>query len=217
MLPVTSTVGFHPGDTITIGSGTTAESVTVASVGAGSVSLGQPLANSHSPGETVTRLGGTITYQDLELPQDVCAAGRVMRFGVDSEPALTTAQTPFVTGLSADGRLVSARHTTTFYSQPLVAWTPALGAGVYQVQWGTRGSPFKAVASRITYTTSTVLPVASGTWWYRVRGIDWNLPAGSQQMSWSEPQRIVVAKPTYKVTSKPVKPRRFKIVHRGKG
>ena len=36
------------------------------------------------------------------LPQDVCAAGRVQRFGISSEPSLTSAQAPFATGLSSD-------------------------------------------------------------------------------------------------------------------
>ena len=81
----------------------------------------------------------------MELPQDACARriDRVQRFGISSEPALTTAQAPFATGLSPSGRLTSAARTSAFYGAPLVAWTPALGADIYEVQWSTR-YPFKA-------------------------------------------------------------------------
>jgi hypothetical protein len=61
----------------------------------------------------------------------------------------------------------------------------------------------------MTSATSVVLPVTPGTWWYRVRGFDWSLPAGAQQMSWSDPAKLVVAAPKFKLvgpaptTSKP--------------
>ena len=48
-------------------------------------------------------------------------------------------------------------------------------------------------------STSFVLPVGPGTWWYRVRGFDYSLPSNAQQMSWSDPVKLVVAKPTFKV------------------
>ncbi len=35
----------------------------------------------------------------------------------------------------------------------------------------------------------------AGTWYYRVRGIDYNLPTGVQQMGWSDPEKLVVTKP----------------------
>ena len=55
-----------------------------------------------------------------------------------------------------------------------------------------------------------MLPLSSGTWWYRVRGIDYNLPTGVQQMGWSNPQKLVVAKPTFKVAAAPDP--KFKVV-----
>ena len=59
-------------------------------------------------GEPVVRTGGNFHYQDVELPQDVCAAGRVMRFGKESEPSLVASGELFASGLSSDGRLTSA-------------------------------------------------------------------------------------------------------------
>jgi hypothetical protein len=162
--------------------------------------------------------GSSIVYRDLELPQDVCAAGRVQRFGIESEPSLTAAQAPFATGLSSTGRLTSAVKTSAFYGQPLVAWTPALGAGIYQVQWSKKRYPFVAETDPrtstkgfLTSSTSSVLPLSPGTWWYRVRGIDYNLPTGVQQMSWSTTQKLVVSAPKFKVVSTPSKKRTFKV------
>ena len=55
-----------------------------------------------------------------------------------------------------------------------------------------------------------VLPVVPGTWYYRVRGYDYSLPTGLQQMTWSDPVKIVVSTPTFRV-AKPAK-KKFKIV-----
>lgn len=144
---------------------------------------------------------GPDAYQDLELPQDVCAAGRIQRLGISSEPSLTSKQEPFATGLSSKGRLVSAAQTRRFYGEPLVAWTSALGAGNYEVQWGRRAYPFSAAGVHYTFGTSAVLPLKPGTWFYRVRGFDFNLPAGAQAMAWSQPTKLVVTAPTLRVTS----------------
>ncbi|HLX19979.1 MAG TPA: hypothetical protein VKR23_07490, partial [Gaiellaceae bacterium] len=127
-LAVTTGSGFTTGDTITIGTGPNAETAVITAVNGNVLTLAGGLKFGHGAGEAVTRSGGSLTYQDLELPQDVCAAGRVMRFGKASEPSLTSSGQLFATGLSSDGRLTSALHTTSFYGQPLVSWTPALGA-----------------------------------------------------------------------------------------
>jgi hypothetical protein len=160
---------------------------------------------------STTVAAGNLVYKDLELPQEVCAAGRVARFGKSSEPTLTTAGAPFASGLSASGRLVAARSSSSsFYGPPLVAWSPALGSAIYEVQWSKKRSPFKAEADPstkalglMTTGTSAVLPVTPGTWWYRVRGYNYSLPAGAQQMGWSDPARLVVVKPKFKVVKKP--------------
>jgi hypothetical protein len=66
----------------------------------------------------------------------------------------------------------------------------------------------------MTTSTSAVLPLGPGTWYYRVRGFDYNLPTGVQQMSWSDPQQLVVTKPTFSVSTQPKK--QFKIVGKSK-
>jgi hypothetical protein len=90
------------------------------------------------------------------------------------------------------------------------------------VQWSKKAYPFTAQLDpvtagygRLTGGTSMILPLAPGTWYYRVRGFDYNLPTGAQAMAWSQPEKIVVARPKYRISSGAHK-RKFKIV-RGKG
>ena len=204
-LPLQDTSGLNPGDVITIGTGPTLESATITAISGATVTLAAALKFGHGFGEPVVRSSGGFVYQDAELPQDVCAAGRVMRFGKESEPSLVAGGQLFATGLSSDGRLTSALHTTSFYGQPLVSWTPALGAEVYEVQWSKTSYPFNPETTStgtpgiLTSSTSVVLPVTPGTWYYRVRGFDYSLPTGAQQMSWSDPVKLVVAAPKFSI------------------
>lgn len=147
----------------------------------------------------VTR-NGAGQFQDIMLPQDACQAGSVLEFGKRSaNPRLTVGATPYVTGLSPNGRLRSAfGPKSSFYGVPLVAWTPAAGAVGYDVQWSHARYPWRTVGSGRTYSTSAMLPLRPGTWWYRVRGIDPWLP-GNKRMSWSDPVRVHIAKPTFSV------------------
>jgi hypothetical protein len=205
VLPIANANGFGSGDLVQIGFGASVETITVAAVSAGQLTLISKLRFVHGPGEPVIRVSGNLQYHDAELAQDTCASGRVARFGKSSEPSLTASGELFATGLSSDGRLTSARHTTSFYGAPLVSWTPALGALAYEVQWSKTSYPFQPEAygggskGFMTTGTSMVLPVGPGTWYYRVRGFDYSLPSGSQQMTWSDPAKLVVAKPTFKV------------------
>jgi hypothetical protein len=216
-IPVSSSVGFRVGDAVNVGVAPSIDSLTITAITPGTLIFGQAAQFAHTAGQPVTRAGGALIYQDLELPQDVCAAGRVQRFGISSEPSLTTAQSPFATGLSANGRLVSAAKTPAFYGQPLVAWTPAIGASIYQIQWSKQKYPFVAEADvaggakgRLTFSTAMVLPLTPGTWYYRVRGFNYNLPTGVQQMGWSTPEKLVVTAPKFKIATAAKK--KFKVV-----
>jgi hypothetical protein len=199
--------GFAKGDQVQIGSGTSTEVLTVASTNGVAITFTGATAVDHTAGEAIVRLGSGVVYHDLELPPDACAAGRVARFGIDSEPSLVAGDDPFASGLTAGGRLTSALRTSAFYKSPLVAWTPALGATLYQVQWSRKASPFQPVAGPggadgvLTGATSLVLPLAPGTWYYRVRGYDWSLPQGAQQMGWSDVAKVTVTKPTFRVVA----------------
>jgi hypothetical protein len=201
--------GFSTGDTILIGNASNQEAATIVTVAGSNLSFASPLKFAHGAGEPIVRTGGNLQYEDLELPQDVCAApfNRVARFGKDSEPSLTAAGELFASGLSPSGRLTAGRSTQAFYGYPLVAWTPALGASAYEVQWSKTRYPFKpqpnplnqGALGTMTIGTAAVLPLSTGTWYYRVRGFNINLPTGAQQMSWSDPAKIVVAKPKFRI------------------
>jgi hypothetical protein len=224
VVPVADSSEFAVGVTVTVGTAPGSDTGTVTAVDGGTITLSGPLGFGHAPGEPVVALGGSaVIYQDLELAQDVCAAGRVQRFGISSEPSLTTAQAPFATGLSASGRLTSASQTPAFYGQPLIAWTPALGAYLYQVQWSQTKYPFVAendprtkTKGYLTFSNSAVLPLGPGTWYYRVRGFDWALPTGVQQMGWSDPEKLVVTKPIFKITTSTTKKKKFNVVGKSK-
>jgi hypothetical protein len=221
IVPVADASSFTVGVTVTVGVAPNTDTATITAVGGGTITLATPLGFGHSIGDPVIAVASAVVYRDLELPQDVCAAGRIQRFGISSEPSLTTAQSPFATGLSAKGRLTSAAQTPAFYGQPLVAWTPALGAGLYQVQWSKTKYPFVPETDPrttnkgyLTFSNSAVLPLVPGTWYYRVRGFDYNLPTGVQQMGWSPPERLVVTKPIFKVSAGAKK--KFKVVGKSK-
>jgi hypothetical protein len=217
LLPVSDVSQFSTGQSITIGTAPNSDTATIGTIGNGLITLTSPLNNGHAAGEPIASTASSgVAYRDMEMPQDVCAQmpQRRHRFGITSEPALTTAQEPFATGLSPKGRLISAAKTGTFYGPPLVAWTPALSANTYQVQWSKKAYPFKPEGSIMTPSTATVLQLGIGTWYYRVRGFDYNLPTGAQALSWSDTEPLVVAPPTFKLASVPTK--KFKIVGKSK-
>jgi hypothetical protein len=217
-IPVLSTTGLRLGDAVGVGTAPNVDNATIASIGPGSITLSTATTFAHPPGDAIVRSGGSISYVDAELAEDACAAGRVQRLGISSQPSLTSAQAPFATGLSSNGRLTSAAHATTFYGQPLIAWTPAYNADIYEIQYSKTRYPFApevdprtSVKGFMTFSTSDVLPLKAGTWWYRVRGIDYNLPTGVQQMGWSDPQKLVVSPPKFKLVTTASK-KKFKIV-----
>ena len=207
-IPVASSNGFAAGDAIMVGNTGISETVTITAVTAGTITFTPALKQSHQAGETVVRMSGSVIYRDAELGQDACGAGRVLRFGKESEPALTAGGEPFISGLSPTGRLASATEKPAFYGTPLVAWTAALGADVYAVQWSKTASPFKpetdpasTALGMMTLNTTALLPLEPGTWYYRVRGYNFSLPLEAQAMSWSALQKIVVTQPTFAVVS----------------
>jgi hypothetical protein len=154
------------------------------------------------PVAIATNADGTKTgYWDVETPQDACAAGRVESFGKESDPVVTGAQSgaPFVSGLSPSGRmLASTQRRPVVFSTPLVAWQPATGATAYEVQWSKSRYPWRPVGSKVTLATSTLLDLASGSWYYRVRGLN-QAQLRKAEMAWSRPVPVRIARPTFTV------------------
>jgi hypothetical protein len=143
---------------------------------------------------------GTYEYWDYESPQDACASGRVGVFGKDSKPAQTSGGGPYVSGLTPKGRLLAqaGAHPVVFAS-PLVAWRPVTGASEYEIQWSHTAYPWRKQGSTRTVTTSAVLQLPAGKWYYRVRGLN---PAqvGTPVMTWSAPVALKVVQPTFRVS-----------------
>jgi hypothetical protein len=141
-----------------------------------------------------------VKWYEAEVPQDVCAAGRVLSFGKLSEPVVTASGAPYVSGLSPDGKLLPAKKAKpSFYGVPVAAWMPALGADQYEVQWSRKVYPWKAEGNVTTVATAAELPLKPGLWYYRVRGLSSTLPTGARQLAWSSPVRIKIAGPRFKV------------------
>ena len=197
--------GFSPEQLIRIGAGATQETLSIASV---DPVLNQVITTTgatyaHAVGEVVENLAATLDYWDLELPQDVCAAGRVQAFGKGSMPLVAGTTSPFVSGLSPRGLLTTAaRSVPSFYGTPLVAWEPALGADQYQVQWSKTRYPWVKAGEKLTYATSVLLPLDPGLWYYRVRGVNFSLPGTARAMTWSAPVGVRVSVPTFAIVKK---------------
>ena len=197
---VANATGIAVGDTLTVGS-TPSEPAVVRSISGTVLTLASGLRNSYGLGDVVRRPTGPIRYVDAELTQDACASGRRLTFAKTSDPIVTAQSgTPFASGLSPDGKLVAARKASPrFYGQPLVAWSPMTSASQYEVQWSKKAYPWRTAGRQVTWATSATLPLSPGTWFYRVRALDYLMMGSKPQMSWSDPVRIVVTKPRFRV------------------
>jgi hypothetical protein len=119
-----------------------------------------------------------------------------MSFGKVSQPLVTSAGKPFLSGVGAGGRGVAAAGTrAVVFASPIAAWQPVVGATKYQVEMSRTLYPWRPAKTVGTPATSVVLPVTkydTGVWYYHVRGIDENLPAGARAMAWSSPIQVRV-------------------------
>ena len=98
------------------------------------------------------------------------------------------------------GTLVAAKtKSPKFYGAPLVAWQPVLSANQYQIQWSRTRYPWRVAGSKQTFSTSLTVPLKPGTWYYRVRGLDSLMTGTKTGLSWSDPVRLVVTKPRFKI------------------
>ena len=210
LVPVTDVTSFSVGESITIGVAPNSDTTTIAAIGNGLITLSSPMNFGHAVGDPISSTASSgVVYRDMDLPQDVCTSqgaasmqspkGGYGRFGIASEATLTGAQDPFATGLSTSGHLFSSSQTSTFYGQPLVAWPPLMRADRYEFEWSSNTTFTQNVGSTMTPATAAMLPVAVGTWYYRVRGFDDNLPTGWQMLSWSDTQKIVIAGAKFRV------------------
>ncbi len=153
-------------------------------------------SSSSSSGTSGSSGSQAIAYHDMAVPQDACQSGDSMSFGKVSQPVVTKAGTPYLSGVGSGGRVVSAASPNpVVFASPIAAWQPVIGASKYQVQMSRTLYPWHSAKFVGTPATSVVLPVTkfdAGVWYYRVRGIDEDLPKGAQAMAWSTPVRVRV-------------------------
>ena len=198
-ITVANATGMAAGDPLLIGD-SFPEHASIASVAGSNITLASGLAGFHNAGEQVLRPSGGVSYVDAELTQDACASGRMLSFGKTNDPTVTGQVAPYVSGLSPNGTLVAAKtKSPKFYGAPLAAWQPALATGSYEIQWSHTRYPWNTVGSKLTPSTAMSLPLAPGTWYYRVRGLDSLLVGTKTGLSWSDPVRLVVTKPRFKI------------------
>ncbi len=158
-------------------------------------STGTSGTTSTTPSSSSTASTAT-TYQDEAIPQDSCQAGDVMSFGKLSQPIVTSSGTPFLSGVTPNGRNVAAvGPRAVVFSSPIAAWQPVAGATKYRIEMSRTSYPWHAAKTFGTPATSIVLPLTTsdaGTWYYRVRAINQNLPAGARALEWSTPVEVKV-------------------------
>ncbi len=178
-------------------------SATTTTPSAGSTTTTTPSTGSSATAPSTTGTAGSPSpsasggiYQDTAVPQDACQAGDVMSFGKVSQPIVTSAGKPFLSGVGPTGREVTAAGPkASVFATPIAAWQPVVGATKYQIEMSRSLYPWRPLKTVGTPATSVVLPVTrfdTGVWYYHVRGIDENLPAGARAMAWSTPIEVRV-------------------------
>lgn len=142
-----------------------------------------------------------VEYQDLAFAEDNCQAGDLISFGKTSAPVVEKASgVPYVSGMVWNGRVRGAPSAKpVFYGRVVVAWRPAPGATRYQVQWSRKAEPFTPAGTVTTPSTSALLNLKTGVWYYRVRGVDRSLPTKQRGMTWTDPQYVKIAPRTFTV------------------
>jgi hypothetical protein len=113
---------------------------------------------------------------------------------------LVVGGSPYVSGLQPNRRFLSqAGSRPVVFDSPLVAWRPAVGATEYEIQWSRVAYPWRKRGSLHTVTTSAVLQLPAGVWYYRVRGLN-DARVGTPAMTWSAPVAAKVVRPTFRST-----------------
>ena len=205
-------MGFGGGDVVQLGNASNQETVTVVGVNGTTLTLSCPLKFAHGAGEPIARTGGNLQYQDLELAAgrlrclrttasraSARTASRRSLLPASCSPRACRRRAPHRRGRRA--RRSTARRSSPGRQRSVRPCTRCSGA-----RRRIRSSPSRTRRTRTRSARSCsgprlVLPLKPGTWYYRVRGFNYAFPTGAQQMSWSDPARIVVAKPKFRVVS----------------
>jgi hypothetical protein len=132
----------------------------------------------------------------------MCQSSLLGTFGKTSAPVTERAAgLPYVSGITSSGAILGAKSASpSFYGKVVVAWKPAPGASRYEVQWSRKKVPFTPAGKVKTASTSALLDLQDGVWYYRVRGLDESIPAAAQGMTWTDPQYLRILPRTFTVS-----------------
>jgi hypothetical protein len=144
----------------------------------------------------------TVEYHDVGFSEDMCQSSLLGTFGKTSAPVTERAAgLPYVSGITSSGAILGAKSASpSFYGKVVVAWKPAPGASRYEVQWSRKKVPFTPAGKVKTASTSALLDLQDGVWYYRVRGLDESIPAAAQGMTWTDPQYLRILPRTFTVS-----------------
>ena len=74
-----------------------------------------------------------------------------------------------------------------------------MGASAYRVEWSKTKYPWRGSGGLVTRSTSAILRLTPGRWYYRVRGLN-PVQVGTSAMTWSQPVAIRVVRPTFRIS-----------------
>ena len=150
----------------------------------------------------VDTVANKVEYRDVNFAEAHCQAGEQMSFGKTSSVVVERESgVPYVSGLTPSGKVRSASSKwPTFFGEVVVGWKPAPGATKYEIQWSRTKDPWNRAGKKIAPGTAAKLNLAPGRWYYRVRGIDTSIASLQQGMTWSDPQYLRIASPTFVVS-----------------
>ena len=123
---------------------------TITAIGSSLLTISTALGNGHSAGDPIkTTTSNGVVYRDIDLPQDACKPGRdrALRHRERSDRDIGAGAVRH----GPLGHRPPARRPPrrpALYGRPLVAWTPALGAQMYEVEWSAKAYPFVSLGQR---------------------------------------------------------------------
>jgi hypothetical protein len=143
-----------------------------------------------------------VEYHDVAFSEDRCQAGERMAFAKSGAVVVERVSgVPYASGLTSSGSVKPAKSAKpSFFGRVVVAWKPAPGVKKYEIQWSKKKNPWNRAGKKTTAGTAAELNLKSGTWYYRVRGIDTAIPGRQQGMTWSDPQYVRILPRTFVVS-----------------
>jgi hypothetical protein len=121
---------------------------------------------------------------------------------MESQAVTTDRAAPYASGIRGARVVSAAGAKPTFTQLPVVTWDAVAGAQSYEIQLSRKVYPWKAAISQVSVVPSVTLklkPTDIGVWYYRVRGVNANLPGTAIKMTWSKPAAIRISGDEFRI------------------